>query len=66
MSNQSDGWIKIHKDTLPQEGVVVQTKIDDGVESRNETTLKLQGSMWFMPDGKMYVYYVPTHWRPDA
>lgn len=20
-------------------------------------------NLWFLPDGSMYVYYTPTHWR---
>jgi len=45
------------------DGVVVETKIDDSHGVRNMTTLKRQGNLWFFPDGKMYVYYQPTHWR---
>lgn len=48
---------------LPPEGSVVETKIDDDRGERNVQTLKLQGRMWFVPDGSMYVYYAPTHWR---
>ena len=45
---------------------VVMTKIDDEKGVRNEQTLKLIGRLWFYPDGSMYVYYTPTHWRlPD-
>ena len=22
-----------------------------------------RGRLWFFPDGSMYVYYTPTHWR---
>ncbi len=50
-------------DILPQEGLVVQTKIDDDMGCRNEQTLKRSGNLWFYPDGSMYVYYRPTHWR---
>jgi hypothetical protein len=25
--------------------------------------LKRQGNLWYTPDGSMYVYYTPTHWR---
>jgi hypothetical protein len=44
--------------------VVVETKIDDAHGVRNVTTLKRIGNLWFVPDGSMYVYYTPTHWRP--
>lgn len=50
-------------DELPPEGIVVNTKIDDGDGMRNEGILKRQGRLWFTPDGRMYVYYVPTHWH---
>ena len=44
-------------------GRVVETKIDDAKGLRNEQPLKRQGNLWFFPDGSMYVYYTPTHWR---
>lgn len=56
------GWNRT-SDRRPPEGVVVQTKIDDERGCRNEQPLKLIGNMWFLPDGSMYVYYTPTHWR---
>lgn len=46
------------------EGEVLETKIDAGHGPRNVTKLKCQGRLWFYPDGSMYVYYTPTHWRP--
>lgn len=48
---------------LPPENVVVDTKIDDTRGCRNETRLYRQGNLWFLEDGSMYVYYVPTHWK---
>jgi len=56
-------WIECSK-KLPESGIVVETKIDDEKGCRNEQTLKRQGPLWFFPDGAMYVYYTPTHWRP--
>lgn len=58
-----------HKMTtiLPNIGEVVETKIDDSSGQRNESKLKRGGNngrLWFTPDGGMYVYYTPTHWRP--
>jgi hypothetical protein len=50
-------------DRLPDEGVVVWTKIDDERGLRNEQLLKRVGRLWFFPDGSMYVYFTPTHWR---
>jgi hypothetical protein len=48
------------------EGVVVETKIHDDCGCRNEGKLKRRGRLWWFPDGSMYVYYVPTHWRHEA
>jgi hypothetical protein len=45
------------------ENVVVQTKIHDEQGERNVTKLKRSGRLWFVPDGALYVYYTPTHWR---
>jgi hypothetical protein len=51
---------------IPEEGVPVETKIDDEHGCRNEgARLKRVGRLWFFPDGSMYVYYTPTHWRED-
>lgn len=50
-------------DELPPDNEVVMTKIDDASGCRNEQLLKRQGRLWFTPDGSMYVYYTPTHWR---
>ena len=47
------------------DGVVVETKIHDGDGARNQTQLKRSGNLWWFPDGSMYVYYRPTHWRPS-
>lgn len=55
-------WV-VTKDRLPTEGCIVDTKIDDEKGVRNEQPLKRQGRLWFSPDGSMYVYYTPTHWR---
>lgn len=51
------------EETLPPDGEVVMTKIHDRGGCRNEQELKRQGRLWFFPDGSMYVYYTPTHWR---
>lgn len=48
---------------LPPQKQVVRTKIDDKNGVRNETNLYLSGNLWFTEDGKMYVYYKPTHWK---
>lgn len=46
------------------EGVEVETKIDDEHGVRNVQTLMRREHLWWYPDGTMYVYYCPTHWRP--
>lgn len=50
-------------DILPPEHLVVETKIDDGVFIRNQQPLYRCKNLWYVPDGSMYVYYTPTHWR---
>lgn len=57
------GWCVTSPNLLPREGVVVETKIDDGRGIRNQTLLKYDSGLWFYPDGNNYVYYTPTHWR---
>lgn len=71
MTSQSsliaDQWQTI--DSAP-EGVEILTKIDDERGERNIQSLvkrtRIPGEtapMFWTPDGSMYVYYVPTHWR---
>ena len=55
-------WTKT-SESLPPDNVVVETKIDDANGVRNAQTLKRRGHLWWYPDGSMYVYYTPTHWR---
>lgn len=48
----------------PPEGQIVETKIvDEEVGDHNICKLIRHGNLWFFTDMKMYVYYVPTHWR---
>ena len=51
------------KDILPEEGLLVDTKIDDGNNVRNEGQLIRKGGLWFLSDMSMYVYYTRTHWK---
>ena len=55
-------WISV-EEKLPPENKTVETWIDDGKYIRNEQELKRCGNLWYLPDGSMYVYYTPTHWR---
>jgi hypothetical protein len=52
-----------HEIKLAPPGEIVETKIDDENGERNHSLLKRSGNLWFVPDGSMYVYYAPTHWR---
>ena len=52
-------------ETAPEDRVVL-TKIDDAAGERNVQSLRRRGRLWFVPDGSMYVYYAPTHWKPAA
>lgn len=61
----NDGYIPCAIE-LPPDGVIVETKIDDVDGVRNEQRLKRIGNLWFVPDGSIYVYYAPTHWKPNA
>lgn len=56
-------WISVISQP-PKDFTIVETKIDDGILVRNQQLLKKCGNLWFLPDGNMYVYYTPTHWRP--
>lgn len=55
-------WISTH-DQLPENGMVVETKIDDAMGCSDVSRLKRMDNLWFLPSGSMYVYYEPTHWR---
>jgi hypothetical protein len=52
-------WISVETE-LPPEGVLVNCLLG---HSRVVEQLKRHGRLWFVPDGKMYVYYTPTHWE---
>lgn len=62
IGKEAQGWHEISQE-LPDENVVVETKIDDGIFVRNIQKLKRTKNLWFFPDGSMHVYYTPTHWR---
>lgn len=62
MNKESNNWTHV-LNAMPQDGVEVETKIDDGKGCRNVATLIHQQGLWWVPDMSMYVYYSPTHWR---
>ncbi len=55
-------WQNLHDHQAP-ENVELDTKIDNEAGCRNDQTLMRRGNLWWYPDGSMYVYYTPTHWR---
>lgn len=55
-------WIPC-SDSLPSNGITVETKIDDKDGLRNVACLKRVNGLWLFPDDSMYIYYRPTHWR---
>jgi hypothetical protein len=65
MATRDGGADWMPADQAPR-GVVVETKIHDLKGERNIQTLKrgLSNDLWWTPDGAMYVYYTPTHYRP--
>lgn len=55
-------WYKT-SERLPEEGIIVDTKIEDEHGCRNMQQLYRRGNLWYLADGSMYVYYIPTHWK---
>ena len=55
-------WVET-KTTLPPQGKIVETKLEDSKGLRNIQCLYRRGNLWFIPKSNMYVYYTPTHWR---
>lgn len=55
-------WLPI---SLAPDNEEVWTKIDDDNGVRNVAKLTRHGNLWFVPDGRMYVYYTPTHWARE-
>lgn len=56
-------WIPLSQQ-LPENRVTVETKVDDAGGVRNVQNLRRYNALWFNENGKTYVYYTPTHWRP--
>ena len=48
------------QDVLPPNNEVVDTMDSAG----HVQELKLMRNLWWFADGSMYVYYVPTFWKP--
>lgn len=48
----------------PPEGEIIETcKIFNGKEEMKQDLI-LQGSLFWLKDKSIYIYYTPTHWRP--
>jgi len=52
-------WIKVAEGSLPEHQKVVEVLSPGGERSQ----LRFDSGMWWLPDGSMYVYFTPTHWR---
>jgi hypothetical protein len=61
-SVKETAWRACSSEQAP-DGVIVETCIDGILGKRNVQKLKRRGQLWWTPDGEMYVYYTPTHWR---
>ena len=59
---QVNPWINV-RDRLPEESMPVMTKIQKDEVGHSLQILKRIGSLWFLADESMYVYYTPTHWK---
>ena len=55
-------WIKT-SDELPDNNVLVMTKVADDRGDHSQVILKRHKNLWFNFDTSVYVYYTPTHWR---
>lgn len=44
---------------LPTTDTPVETITPGG----DQRTLRYHSGLWWLPDGSMYVYFTPTHWR---
>jgi hypothetical protein len=55
-------WIRTDEQ-LPDEGKLVSVRLGS---RRVVQKLKRYRHLWFLEDGSMYVYYVPTHWLSES
>lgn len=42
----------------PENGQMVEVPNNGGIQ------LRYRDGLWWLPDGSMYVYFVPAYWRP--
>ncbi len=55
-------WIEI-KNRLPDNQVLVQTKVADPRGDHSIIPLARHKHLWYNPITFQYIYYTPTHWR---
>ena len=60
MSKVTD-WVKT-SDRLPEENMIVDTKIHDSRGERNHQTMVFHSNLWWV-SRTVHTYYTPTHWR---
>ena len=57
-------WIKV-SDRLPPENKIVKTKVHKYGMVSNESKLVRKGSLWWLPNKSIFVYFTPTHWLDE-
>ncbi len=55
-------WIAT-KDRLPDNTILVETKVADKRGDHSKVLLARHKHLWYNPSVFKYVYYQPTHWR---
>jgi len=59
-----ENWVKVsHR--LPPENKIVRTKMDEDGRVMDESKLIRKGTLWWLPDESIYVYFTPTHWLDE-
>jgi hypothetical protein len=51
-------WTPTERALPPDEEIVWTMGPNDLIQ-----TLKRRGNLWFVPDGSMYIYYMPKFWK---
>jgi hypothetical protein len=57
--NEDRRWTPTSEGTPPNKSEVIAI-----APSGDERPLYFENGLWFLPDRSMYVYFVPTFWRP--
>lgn len=56
-------WKKFGPYNQPNQDEVVETCVIDEGGQRMESKHLWRNYRWWTPDGEMYIYYNPTHWK---